>query len=219
MTRFKSAIVPALLAMSLLGAGMAFAGPPSHGKNDGGNDGPSHNKGGDNGGGNGDNGGGRGNGGGGGGGYVTRKVVICVINGQVHRVRNIHECLSGQVYVKRERKAPRRVAVRKRSYSYGDDVVIGAGGFVGSTAAVSQARRRASKNGGEGGYYAGGLGYGTGGHGYGGTYTYSDSDIVQEPRSLRKRYARKHRRAVYVPVYDPGVVYHTGPIITKSGGD
>jgi hypothetical protein len=151
-----------------------------------------------------------------------RQAVVCVVNGEVFRVRRLQDCYSGQVYVRRaprqrvivDAPRPRVVVQRRRAYQGYSGVVTG---YVGSPAAVAQAQRRAAKNGGEGFWYEGGLGHGSGGsfsgNGYGeGTYVETRRVVT------RKRKARKARRVVYAPAYDPGLVYHTGPIITKDGG-
>jgi hypothetical protein len=158
-----------------------------------------------------------------------RKVVVCVVDGRVFRVRDIRECYSGQVYVKRQRVVRQRVIVeaprprvRQRVYSGGYSGVVT--GYVGSPAAVAQAQRRAAKNGSEGAFYAGGLGHGSGGSfsggdGYGDGYGYGEGTYVQTRRvSTRKRKIRRPRVVYSVPAYDPGVVYHTGPAVMKDGG-
>ncbi len=317
MTRFRFAIIPAILAMSLYGAGLAHAGDGSKGGEGGGvgsgdnggggdggkggegggtggdggagggsgggdggkggegggdggagggGDGGGDNGGGDNGGGDGgkggdggDGGGNGGDGGGDGGGkggepgpgpgpgagpgpkpssqfsdggsntsvdFRDRRVVVCVVNGVPYRVRDIRQCYSGQVYVKRQRVVRRRVIVqqpRPQVYVQGgySGVVTG---YVGSPAAVRQAQRRAAKNGSEGAFYAGGLGHGSGGSfsggGYGNGNGYGEGYYVERRRvvTTRKRKMRRARPVYYAPAYDPGVVYHTGPAIMKDGG-
>jgi hypothetical protein len=139
-----------------------------------------------------------------------------VINGEVFRVRSVRDCASGYVdYRPVVRKKPRRV-VRQvvqqpgcdcggYAYGGGQDVVIG--GFVGSPAAVKQARRRANAYGYYGGSYSGGGGYG-----------YGEGQVVVR----KKRIKRKARTVYYDPSYgygyEPGVVLHTGPAIMKDGG-
>jgi hypothetical protein len=264
MTRFKFAIIPAIVALSLYGAQAAHAGDGGKGGEGGGqtdgggggdggkggegggggdgggkggegggggDGGGKGGEGGGDGGGKGGEGGGGGNGGGGGGGngngggsgshgsaeyFMRGKVVVCVVNGQTFRVRRVSDCNAGGVYVRRERVQRRRVVVRQQR-----DVVIGGygSGFIGSRAAVAQARRRANKNGGEGAVYDGGLGYGAGGTFSGNGYGYGDGYYAQgEVVVRRKKRLRRARPVYYQPAYDPGLVYHTGPAVMKDGG-
>ncbi len=144
-------------------------------------------------------------------------MIVCVINGEVFRVRHIRDCASGYVQYRPVRKKHRRVVVQGGcdcgtggGYGYGGgDVIIGGGGFVGSPAAVKQARRRANAYG-----YAAGGGYG---YGDGGGY-YGEGQVVVR----KKRIKRKARRVYYNPDYgygyEPGVMLHTGPAVMKDGG-
>lgn len=137
--------------------------------------------------------------------------VVCVVNGQVFRVRHISDCASQRVeyrrVVRKKVRAERRVVVQQGcgcSYGGGQDVIVG--GFIGSRAAVQQARRRANAYGG---------GYVTGG-GYVDDGGYGEGQVV-----IRRKHMKRKRKVVYYDPgygYNPGVIYHTGPIITKSGG-
>ena len=201
MVRFKSVIVTAILALGLLGVSPSFAGPKN---GDGGGD-----NGGDNGGdhgsknGGGDHGSKNGGGdhhysrkGGGGGGY-ERRIVVCVVNGQVFYVRKTTDCGQRVVVRHKVKKYHKTVRYTKSRVSCcapcinknggGGDYVIGGGGFIGSPAAVAQARRR-----------AGG-----------------------EEQVVVYRHKRFGHGAVYsgqYSGYNQGVVLHYGPAIVKDGG-
>ena len=211
MLRVSSAVLPAVLALSLLGANLANAGAP-------GGDG-----GGKNGGGGSKNGGGSGGGssgggvpddhGGGGGGLIIKRVMVCVINNQVVRVRRVEDC-GQQIVVRRHVKKYSRTVrysksrlpycapgINKNSggYAYGGGYAYSGGGFVGSPAAVMQARRRAA-----------------GGAIYGGGY------YVEQPPVVIRQHKRRHLVTqgcnFGCPTYNPGIVVHYGTPISKGGG-
>ena len=139
MIRLRAAVFPAILALGILGATPGFAG----GKQGGGDGGD---QGGKNGG-----GGPPDHGGGGGGGTSIKRIVVCVINNQVIHVARVEDCAARRfVRVEEHRSRTIRYTVSRRHYcarpsmvKNGGDYVIG-GGFIGSAAAVGQARRRAS---------------------------------------------------------------------------
>jgi hypothetical protein len=206
MVRVKTAVIATILALGLVGASTGFAGP----KNGGGG---GHSK----------NGGGGGHskngGGGGGGGGSERTVIVCIMNGQKFYVRRESECGLTRVVVRHKvKKYTRTVRYQHHRARYcgpsvnknGGDYVIGGGGFIGSPAAVAQARRRA---GGATAFSGGGYGYGYVGEGA--YYNEGEETVVV------KRHKRKFRRgAVYsggFSGYDSGVVLHYGPAIVKGG--
>ncbi len=132
-------------------------------------------------------------------------------------------------------------------YSYSGGYAVGGGGYSTgggygyegqqriiryvptSPAAAMQMERRARK--GQAGGYGTGGGYGYGGGyavgGYGGGYSYGggyggdygagygDSIVVQPRKHKRKKHVR-YGGPMY-PSYDPGVVIHYGPVVTKGG--
>jgi hypothetical protein len=197
MVRLKTAAIAAILALGLVGVSTSFAGD----KNGGGG---GHSK----------------NGGGGGGG--ERIVIVCVMNGQKFHVRRESECGLTRIVVRNKvKKYSRTVRYEHLRKHYcgpsvnknGGDYVIGGGGYIGSPAAVAQARRRAG-----GSIEFSGVGYG---YGYGGGYGYVGEPAFYDETVAVKRHQRKFRRgAVYsgqFPGYNGGVVIHYGPAIVKGG--
>ena len=93
-------------------------------------------------------------------------------------------------------------------YGYGGDVVIGGGGFIGSPAAVAQARRRASAS----------VAFSGGSYGYVGEPAYYNGDetVVLQKRHKRKRLGGSVYYRGYSS-YNSGVVLHYGPAIMKDG--
>ncbi len=224
MIRSKTALFTAFLAAGLFAAGLSQAGEGKnggggHSKNGGGghskNGGGGHSK-------NGGGGGGRTvvvnvGGGGGGGGVVIKRRVVCVVNNRVYQVRRVEDCLQQQAAVKRNKKRVKSVCYAhahdaycghsNAGYNAGRGIEIGyggqasggyaaGGGFVGSPAAVAQAQRRASKNG--GGYY------------------------VEGEQVIRVAKRKKGRKMVHLyhsvaPIYDSGITIHYGPVVSKGG--
>jgi hypothetical protein len=165
MIRLRAAVLPAILALGLLGATPALAGGK---QGDGGGGGHSKNGG----------GGPPDHGGGGGGGTIIKRIVVCVINNRVFHVARVEDCgVHRYVRIEKRRSRTIRYTASRRHYcgcgqssvvKNGGDYVIGGGGFVGSAAAVGQARRRAS------------LGYEFSG-GYVGEPVYGGDAYVGEP--------------------------------------
>jgi hypothetical protein len=168
------------------------------------------------------------------------KRLVCVIGDQRFYVRYRSECVGprvvyrdpGVIYAQPRKRvrtvryaAPCNCAAARVTYgnSSGDIVIGGGTRFIGSPAAVSQARKRAKRQLQYGGGYAYGGGYSVGGgYAYGGGYGYSDGGGYYEQAPVVRRKAKRLRRVrvqAYnpYPVYDPGVVVHYGPAIMKDG--
>jgi hypothetical protein len=168
------------------------------------------------------------------------KRLVCVIGDQRFYVRYRSECVGprvvyrdpGVIYAQPRKRvrtvryaAPCNCAAARVTYGNASgDIVIGGGTrFIGSPAAVSQARKRAKRQLQYGGGYAYGGGYSDGGgYAYGGGYGYSDGGGYYEQAPVVRRKAKRLRRVrvqAYnpYPVYDPGVVVHYGPAIMKDG--
>jgi hypothetical protein len=158
------------------------------------------------------------------------KRLVCVIGDQRFYVRYRSECVGPRVVYREPRVVYQRQVKRVRTmryaapcscaaptvtYGHGNgDIVLGGGyagtRFIGSPAAVLQARKRAAYQ----LQFGGGV--------YGGGYGYSDGGGYYEQAPVIRRKIKRLRRArvqVYAPypVYDPGVVVHYGPAIMKDG--
>ncbi len=166
---------------------------------------------------------------GGGGGIHGKRVFLCVIGNQRYYVRYAAECRGPRVVYQQPRVIYAQPKKRVRTVRYaapcncqapvvsyggsygGGDIVIGGGGtrFIGSPAAVAQARKRANRQAQYGYADGGGYGYSDGG-GY-----YEQAPVVRR-KAKRVRRVRVQAYNPY-PVYDPGVVIHYGPVIMKDG--
>ena len=202
--------------------------------------------------------------------YVGHQQITCIVNGQQIAVRSGNECRYGRGFVQhgdsyfggggfapqpdflphRGMRHYNNYDVRNSGHhfayeyghSYGDGGYNGGGDvYVGSNAAVMQARRRTRENGygfngqaafGDNGGYDDGAGYGQqSGYGYGSAETYGQGYGRRGHRSHFIRHLR-HRSyqggnsvgygfgadAAGCNCNNPGYVLHYGPAISKDGG-
>jgi len=205
------------------------------------------------------NGGGFEFGGGGGGGSNSPNTITCVINGRVVAIRSLHDCYYGQEYVSHGESYFSGHGHYHHSHDLvGTDGSNGTGygfdgyrqggygetHFVGSRAAVMQARRRSQEDYGEAGDYQYSHGYTVGyaleggygnGRGYVGSAGYSVSHHMRHRRNHVRRGCLHHGYSFGANgygynynfgavggcgcgTYNPGYVIHYGPTISKDGG-